>query len=121
LRKSSYKVQIQSISGSAAAIGNKPKAINKVASSEVSQESLHKAIVQADKLIECLTTHKDQVDNPDATLASAVKLREKLGRKKINLNSVRSALEQIGEAVAGVSVLAEVVARLQVLISHLMS
>jgi hypothetical protein len=43
----------------------------------------------------------------------------KLAKKRPKLKSILAALEQIAEGVAGVGVLADCVARIQTLISHL--
>jgi hypothetical protein len=117
--KSNFKVTLESTSNSTVAIGPKARAVNTVFGSQEDQESLRRVLVEADKLIELLAAHQDEVTNGEALLASAADVREKLAKKRPKLKAIRGVLEQIAEGVAGVSVLADCVARVQTLISHL--
>lgn len=119
--KGNYKVTTESIKDSTVAIGHKAKAVNTVVGSQVDEESLRKAIAEVDQLIGLLTAHQDEVANGEALLASAAGVKEKLARKRLKLKSIRAVLDQIAEGVAGMGVLADCVARIQTLISHLAS
>jgi hypothetical protein len=119
--KGNYKVRTESIERSTVAFGHKANAVTAVAGPQIDRESLRKALAEAEQLIELLTAHQDEVANGEALLASAVDVKEKLAKKKPGLTSIRRVLEQIAEGVAGVGVLAEIVARIQTLIGHLAS
>jgi hypothetical protein len=117
--KTSYRVDIKSAKHSAVATGHKPKAT--VITSPAEREYLQKAITESERLIKLLDARQDAVDDWKELTASAAKIRKKLGEKRPKLKSVRGMLEQIAEGVAGVGVLAECVARIQTLISHIPS
>lgn len=119
--KGNYKVTTESIKNSAVAIGHKAKAVNTAVSSQVDQESLRNALEEADQLIGLLTAHQDEMANGEALLESAVGVKKRLAKKRLKLKSIRDVLEQIAEGVAGMGVLADCVARIQTLISHLAS
>jgi hypothetical protein len=119
--KDSYKVRTGSIEHSTVAFGREANAVTTVAGSQIDPESLRKALAETGQLIELLTARRDDVPNGEVLLASAVTVRQKLSNKKPKLAAIRRVLEQIAEGVAGVGVLAEIVARIQALITHLAS
>jgi hypothetical protein len=117
--KSNFRVTMESTEHSTVAIGPKAKAVTTVRTSQPDSESLRRVLAEADELIELLAAHRDAVANGETLLASATEVKVKLAKKHPKLKSIRAALEQIAEGVAGVSVLADCVARIQTLISHL--
>lgn len=117
--KGNFKVTMESTTHSTVAIGPKAKAVTTVRASQADSESLRRVLAEADQLIELLTAHQDDVANGEALLASAGNVKVKLAKKRPKLKSIQAALEQIAEGVAGVGVLADCVARIQALISHL--
>ena len=119
--KTSYRVDIKSAKHSAVATGHKPKAAATVITSPAEREYLQKAITESERLIKLLGARQDAVADGKELTASAAKVRKKLGEKRPKLKSVRGILEQIAEGVAGVGVLAECVAQIQTLISHIPS
>ncbi len=121
MRKDSYQVHVKSIDRANVAIGNKARAANTIIRSEVKAESLRNAISEAEELIRLLGEHRGEVEDPDTALAAAVKARDKLGKKKIDLDSIGRALQRVTAAVADVGVLAEAVTRVQALVAHLVS
>jgi hypothetical protein len=119
MSKSNFKVTMESTKHSTVAIGPKAKAVTTVLSSQADPESLRRVHAETDQLIELLTAHQNEVADSGALLASAANVKDKLAKKRLKLKPIRAALEQIAEGVAGVSVLADCVARIQALISHL--
>jgi hypothetical protein len=119
MAKASYRVEIKSATRSAVATGHKAKAVSKVITSPVEREYLQKAIAESERLIELLNARQDTLASGEELAASAVKVKKKLAAKNPKLKSVRGTLEQIAEGVAGVGVLAECIARIQELISHI--
>jgi hypothetical protein len=117
--ESSYRVDIKSAKNSAVAAGPKAKAAVTVTTSTAEREYLQRAITESEQLIKLLGARQDVLDDGEELTASAAKVRKKLGEKKPKLKSARALLEQIAEGVAGVGVLAECVARIQTLISHI--
>jgi hypothetical protein len=121
MEEGSYRVKIKSATRSAVATGHKAKAVSKVFTSPEEREYLQKAISESEQLIELLDARQDMLADGEELAASAVKVKKKLADKRPKLKSVRGRLEQIAEGVAGVGVLAECVARIQELISHIPS
>lgn len=121
MSKSDYRVDIKSARHSAIAAGHKSRAVAAVTTSPAEQDYLRRAITESERLIELLDARRDTVADGKELAASAAKIRKKLGRKRPRLKSVRGMLEQIAEGVAGVGVLAECVARIQTLITHIPS
>lgn len=121
MRKDSYQVRVKSIDQANVAIGNKARAANTIIRSGVEAESLRNVISEAEELIRLLGEHRAEVEDPDTALAAAVKARDKLGKKKIDIESVGKALKRVAAAVADVGVLAEAVTRVQALVAHLLS
>ena len=119
MEKSKFNVTMESTTRSTVAIGPKAKAVTTMHASQADPESLRKVLAEADQLIELLTAHQNDVTNGEALLASAANVKVKLAKKHPKLKSILAALEQIAEGVAGVGVLADCVARIQTLISHL--
>jgi hypothetical protein len=119
MSEASYRVNIKSAKNSAVATGHKAKAATTVITSPADREYLQKAIAESERLIELLDARQDLLDDGEELTASAARVRKKLGDKKPKLKSARGLLEQIAEGVAGVGVLAECVARIQTLISHI--
>jgi hypothetical protein len=117
--KSNFKVTMKSTENSTFAIGPKAKAVTTVRTSQPDSESLRRALAEADELIELLAAHRDAVADGEALLASATEVKDKLAKKHPKLKAIRAALAQISEGVAGVSALADCVARIQTLVSHL--
>jgi hypothetical protein len=115
----SYQVEIKSAKNSAIATGHKAKATATVITSPAERDYLRKAIIESDRLIDLLDAQPNGLDDGEEIVASAARVRKKLGEKKPKLKSVRGLLEQMAEGVAGVGVLAECVARIQELISHI--
>jgi len=110
-----------SIKNSTVAIGHKAKAATSVTGPQTDGESLRKALAETERLIALLTARQDEVADGAALLASAAEVKGKLAKKNPKLASIRRILEKIAEGVAGVGVLAETVAKIQTLISHLAS
>jgi hypothetical protein len=119
--EASYRVNIKSAEHSAVATGHKAKATATVTTSSVEREYLQKAITESERLVKLLDSRQNVLDDGEELTASAAKVRKKLSEKKLKLKSVRGLLEQIAEGVAGVGVIAECVARIQTLISHIPS
>ena len=119
--KASYRVEIKSAKRSAVATGHKAKAVSDVIESPVEREYLRKAIAESEQLIELLEARQEGMADGKELSASAVKVKKKLAEKRPKLKSVRGILEQLAEGVAGVGVLAECVARIQELVSHIPS
>lgn len=117
--KASYRVDVKSAENSAIATGHKAKATATVITSPAQREYLQKAITESERLIKLLDAQQGALNDSEELTASAAKVRKRLGEKKPKLKSVRGLLEQIAEGVAGVGVLAECVARIQTLISHI--
>jgi hypothetical protein len=117
--EASYRVHIKSAENSAVATGPKATAAVTVTTSPTEREYLQQAITESERLIELLYDRQGVLDDGADLTVSAAKVRKKLGDKRPKLESIRGLLEQIAEGVAGVGVLAECVARLQTLISHI--
>ncbi len=116
--EASYRVDIKSAKNSAVATGPKAKAAVTV-TSPTEREYRQQAITESERLIKLLEDRQGVLDDGAELTVSAAKVRKKLGDKKLKLRSIRGLLEQLAEGVAGVGVLAECVARLQTLISHI--
>jgi hypothetical protein len=120
MAKSNFKVTMESTEHSTVAIGPKAKAVTTVRTSQqLDSESLRRVLAEADELIELLAAHRDALADGEALLASATEVKDKLAKKHPKLKAIRAALEQIAEGVAGVSALADCVAKIQTLVSHL--
>lgn len=117
--EASYRVDIKSAKNSAVATGSKAKAAVTVTASPAEREYLQQAITESERLIKLLDDRQGVLEDGAELTVSAAKVRKKLDDKKPKLKSIRGLLEQIAEGVAGVGVLAECVARLQTLISHI--
>jgi cell division protein ZapA (FtsZ GTPase activity inhibitor) len=119
MSKSNFKVTMESTKNSTVAIGPKARAATTVLGSQADPESLRRVLAETDQLIELLTAHQNEMANSEALLATAVNVKDKLAKKHPKLKPIRAALEHIAEGVAGVGVLADCVARIQALITHL--
>jgi hypothetical protein len=117
--EASYRVDIKSAKNSAVATGPKAKAAVTVTTSPAEREYLQQAITESERLLKLLDDRQGVLEDGAELTVSAARVRKKLGDKKPKLKSIRGLLEQIAEGVAGVGVLAECVARLQTLISHI--
>ena len=116
-----FKATTGPIEHSTVAIGHKAKAVTSVASPQLDREALRKALAETERLMALLAARQDEVADGAALLASAADVKTKLTKKNPKLANIRRILEQIAEGVAGVGILAETVARIQTLISHLAS
>ncbi len=118
--KRNYTVDIKSAKHSAVATGHKPRAVA-VTISPAAREYLQQAITESERLVKLLGDRQGAVADGQELLASATEVRTKLAKKRPKLTAVRDILEQIAQGVTGVGVLADCVARIQTLISHIPS
>ena len=97
------------------AIGNHAKAGDRTYSDAEKEE----AIYQIRQLIELLSVHTSEIDNPGEVQAYAESVETALQKRKLNRARIKDLVHKIASAIAGVTALANAVDAVQTAVSRL--
>ena len=109
------KYDVGKVKAKNVAIGNHAKAGDRTYSDAKKEE----AIYQIRQLIELLSVHANEIDNPGAVQAYAESVETALQKRKLNRARIENLVHKIASAIAGVTALANAVGAVQTAVSHL--